>query len=283
MNILSTAKRATIIKALTEGASIRSTARLVGVSKSTVLNLLVEVGEFCSIYQDHKLRHLACKRIEADEIWAFVGAKQRNATRKGDGDIWTHTAMCAETRLMFAWHVGGRSRDNVHAFMHDVADRLANRVQVSTDGNTFFLSAVEEAFGFQSVDYAQVVKHFSSTRGSTGYSPPICTGATRHQILGRPDMAKVSTSYIERSNLHLRMSSKRFARLSNAFSRKVENHAAAVSLHFMTYNFCRAHGTLTKAANGVNTTPAMKAGLTDHVWTVEEILSLMDPKAVTIK
>ena len=284
MNKLSTAKQTAVLKALTEGASIRSTARMVGVSKATVLRLLVDVGEFCETYQDYRLRNLPCTRVEADAIWAFVGAKQRNATKEGDGDIWTHTAICPDTKLMVSWSVGGRSTEEVRAFFSDLAGRLANRVQLSTDGDPAFASAVEVGFGYQSVDYAQILKYFNASHGPAGrYSPPRCTGVDRHHVFGRPDMSKVSTSYVERSNFHLRMNSRRFTRLTNAFSRKVANHSAAVSLHFMVYNFCRAHGTLTKGAKGIHTTPAMAAGLTDHVWTVEEILTLMDPQSVTIK
>ena len=277
MNKLTQAKQAAILKALTEGSSIRSTARMVGVSKTTVLRLLVEVGELCAIYQDHKLRNLPCRRIEADEIWAFVGAKQRHAKRAGDGDIWTFTALDADTKLMVTWLVGQRSGENAHAFMHDLHSRLVKRVQLTTDAFTPYISAVEGAFGWQGVDFSQLVKHY--TGEPTGrYSPPICTGVTRHTVMGNPDPAHVSTSYVERANLGLRMNARRFTRLTNAFSKKVENHAHAVALHFMVYNFCRSHGTLTKAAKGIHTTPAMAAGVTDHVWKIEELLGLMDPK-----
>src|SRR5256885_1624739 len=282
MNTLPTAKQAAILKALTDGASIRATARMVGVSKTTVLRLLVDVGQFCAIYQREKLRNLPCRRIEADEIWAFVGAKQRHAKRAGDGDIWTFTALDADTKLMVTWLVGQRSGENAHAFMRDLCSRLAKRVQLTTDAFTPYISAVEGAFGWQGVDFSQLVKHY--TGEPTGrYSPPICTGVTRTPIMGSPDPAHVSTSYVERANLGLRMNARRFTRLTNAFSKKVENHAHAVALHFMVYNFCRSHGTLTKAAKGVHTTPAMAAGVTDRVWTVEDVLALMDPKNVTIK
>ena len=277
MNTLSQAKQAAILKALTEGSSIRSTARMVGVSKTTVLRLLVEVGELCAIYQDHKLRNLSCKRIEADEIWAFVGAKQRKAKRLGDGDIWTFTALDADTKLVVTWLVGRRTPENTHAFIRDLHSRLTERVQLTTDAYMPYVTAIEGAFGWQGCDFSQLVKKY---RGEpTGrYSPPVCVGVERQPIMGNPDPAYVSTSFVERQNLNLRMNARRFTRLTNAFSRKVENHAHAVALHFMVYNFCRPHGTLTKAKGGIHTTPAMAAGVSDHVWTVEELIGLLDPK-----
>jgi IS1 family transposase len=281
MNMLSQAKQAAILKALTEGSSIRSTARMVGVSKTTVLRLLVEVGGLCAIYQDHKLRNIPCRRLEADEIWAFVGAKQRNATRPGDGDIWTFTALDADTKLMVSWLVGPRTIENAHRFMHDLHSRLAQRVQLTTDGNSQYISAVEGAFGWQGCDFSQLVKYYAADHGPGGrYSPPVCTGIDKTLVMGNPDPTHVSTSFVERQNLTLRMSARRFTRLTNAFSKKIENHAHAVALHFMVYNFCRPHGTLTRAAKGVHTTPAMAAGVGDHVWTVDELVSLLDPKNV---
>jgi IS1 family transposase len=277
MNTLPVAKQAAVLKVLTDGSSIRATTRIVGVSKTTVLRLLVDVGQFCAIYQDEKLRNLACRSIQADEIWAFVGAKQRHAKRAGDGDIWTFTALDADTKLIVTWLVGQRTLENAHAFMQNLHSRLAKRVQLTTDAFTPYISAVEGAFGWQGVDFSQLVKKY--TGDPTGrYSPPICVGAEPHTIMGKPDPAHVSTSYMERANLTLRMNARRFTRLTNAFSKKVENHAHAVALHFMAYNFCRPHGTLTKAKKGVHTTPAMAAGVTDHVWTIEEVLGLMDPK-----
>jgi IS1 family transposase len=281
MNTLSARDKGTILKALTEGASIRSTARMVGVSKTTVLKLLVDAGELCAIYQHHRLRNLECRRVQADEIWGFVGAKQRNAKKEGDGDIWTFTAMDADSKLMVSWLVGERSLDNAHAFMRDVAERLANRVQLTTDGQYMYLTAVEEAFGWQGVDYSQLIKHYTADHGPAGrYSPPQCSGVEAKRIMGNPDPKHVSTSFIERTNLGLRMGSRRFTRLTNAFSKKVENHAHAVALHFMVYNFCRSHGTLTKRAGGIHTTPAMATGLTDHVWSVDDLVGLLDPEKV---
>ena len=283
MNRLPRTKRTAILKALTEGVSIRATARMVGVSKTTVLKLLVEAGEFCAAYQDGVLRNLPCKRIEADEIWAFVGAKQRNAKMPGYGDIWTFVAMCADTKLAVSWLVGNRTADYAHGFMEDVASRLANRVQLTTDGHSMYLTAVEDAFGWNGIDYAMLHKLYTADHGPGGrYSPPVCTGADKRQVMGRPVKQDVSTSYVERGNLTLRMQSRRFTRLTNAFSKKVENHAHAVALHFMAYNFCRVHQTLTKARKGIHTTPAMAAGLTDRVWKIEDVLDLMDAKKVLV-
>lgn len=280
MNKLDAARRAQIVRALVEGNSIRATCRLTGAAKATVLKLLVDLGEFCSVYQDHVLRNLPSTRVEADEIWAFVGAKAKNASREGDGDIWTFTALCADTKLMISWLVGGRSVENATTFMQDVAGRLKERVQLTTDGHHMYLTAVRKAFGFARVDFAQLIKSYGQPEGQDAarrYSPPVCTGAEKVRVIGRPDKDLVSTSFVERANLTMRMQMRRFTRLTNAFSKKAENHAHAVSLHFMHYNFCRPHATLTKAhPNRYPTTPAMAAGVTDHVWKVEEILALME-------
>lgn len=279
MNKLPVTKRAAIVRALTEGSSVRAAARMVGVSKDTVLKLLVEVGDFCSIYQDYRLRDLNATRVEADEIWAFVGAKQRNATRHGDGDVWTFTAIDADSKLMISWMVGQRNSETANPFMADVASRMWNRIQLTTDGHLMYIEAVRKAFEFARVDYAMLAKTYANPEGVQGqrrYSPAVCTGAVKERRVGRPDMDLVSTSFVERANLTMRMGMRRFTRLTNAFSKKAENHAHAVSLAFMHYNFCRSHATLTKAAKGVHTTPAMAAGLTDHVWTVEEVLAMMD-------
>lgn len=278
MNALSQAKQIAVLKALTEGASIRATSRMTGVSKTTVLKLLVQVGELCETYQDYRLRNLPCKRIECDEIWAFVGKKQRRARGLGEGDCWTFTAICADTKLILSWLVGQRYAENARIFMQDVASRLTRRVQLTTDGHLMYPPAVAEAFHYD-VDYAVLVKKYGTDPNApTGkYSPPICTGIEKTWMMGNPDPKLVSTSYVERSNLGLRMQSRRFTRLTNAFSKKEENHAHAVALYFMHYNFCRVHGTLTKAAGGVHTTPAMAAGLTTRPWKVEDVLALMDP------
>ena len=280
MNKLSQARRSQILRCLTEGASIRSTARITGTAKGTVLKLLVEAGEFCSIYQDHILRDLPCERIEADEIWAFVGAKQRNTTRPGAGDIWTFTALDPDSKLMVTWLVGDRTPETATQFMKDLASRVSNKIQLTTDGHGMYLKAVRAAFGWRNVDYAQIVKSYGQTGAAEEqrrYSPPTCTGARKVRVIGDPDPDRISTSMVERSNLQMRMSTRRFTRLTNAFSRKAENHAHAVSLSFMAYNFCTPHGTLTKARGGPKTTPAMAAGLTDRPWRMEDLLELMDP------
>ncbi|MGE3176770.1 MAG: IS1 family transposase [Vicinamibacterales bacterium] len=282
MNKLTATKQAAIARCLSEGNSIRATARMTGTSKATVLKLLVELGDFCSFYQDRVLRNLPTVRVEADEIWAFVGAKQRRARRDGDGDIWTYTAIDADSKLMITWLVGARNQDNATEFMTDLAGRLANRIQLTTDGHSMYLGAVERAFGWNRVDFAQLIKSYGQPEtgvdSSRRYSPPVCTGTHKHWVMGQPDEDKVSTSYVERANLSIRMQQRRFTRLTNAFSKKAENHAAAVSFYFMYYNFCRVHQTLTKERGGVHCTPAMAAGVTDRVWRVEDILARMDPK-----
>jgi IS1 family transposase len=280
MNRTSIATRAAIIRCLVEGNSIRATTRLTGAAKATVLKLLVELGEFCSIYQDHVLTKLPTRRVEIDEIWAFVGAKAKNAKRGGDGDIWTFTAIDADHKLMLSWLVGQRTMRDANDFMVDVESRLAYRVQISTDGHMMYRGAVEFAFKWNGADYAQIIKQYgqpADVDAARRYSPAVCTGIQKQWVMGNPDMSTVSTSYVERANLSIRMQQRRFTRLTNGFSKKAENHAHSVSLYFMFYNFCRAHQTLTKANGGIKTTPAMSAGLTDHVWTIEEILGLMNP------
>lgn len=281
MNKLTDARRAAIVRALCEGNSVRATARLTDTAKATVLKLLVELGEFCSIYQDVTLRNLNSKRVEADEIWSFVGAKAANAKKEGHGDIWTFTAMDADSKLMISWLVGPRSGEATREFMSDLASRLANRVQLTTDAFPAYPRAVEEAFGWNGVDYAIVRKEFGQTaEGPTGgrYSPsPVVVSSEKTTVMGKPDESKISTSYVERSNLTIRMNNRRFTRLTNAFSKKAENHAHAVSLMFFHYNYCRPHVTLTKANKGYKTTPAMAAGISDHVWSVEEMLELLNP------
>lgn len=279
MNKLGTEKRAAIVRALCEGNSVRATARLTASAKATVLKLLVEIGEFCSIYQDHCLRNLTTTRVEADELWAFVGAKAKNATKEGQGDIWTYTARDADSKLMISWLVGSRNSVNTKAFMANVAERLANRVQLTTDGLGWYVAAVEDAFGWNGVDFAQIIKTYGmpldETERQRRYSNAVCTGAIKTPIKGNPDMALVSTSDVERSKLTIRMGTRRFTRLTNGFSKKAENHAHAVSLFFMFYNYCKPHMTLTKENGGIKTTPAMAAGLTDRVWGVEDILARM--------
>jgi len=284
MNRLTAERRAAIVRALAEGNSIRATARLTDTAKATVLKLLVELGEFCSVYQDYAHRNLKSHRVEADGIWSFVGANQKNATRGTQGDLWTYTAICSESKLMVSWLVGARDHANTFAFMKDVVLRLANRVQLTTDGLGWYVAAVEAAFGWNGVDFTQIIKTYETPLDESlrdaqrRYSPAVCTGANRTAVMGNPDEDKISTSYVERQNLNMRMQMRRFTRLTNGFSKKAENHAHAVSLYFMFYNYCQPHQTLTKDAKGIRTTPAMAAGLTDHVWKVEEILERTDPK-----
>jgi IS1 family transposase len=285
MNRLSAERRAAVIRSLCEGNGIRSTARLTGCNKETVMKILVEAGEFASGYQDIRHQSLKTARVEADEIWAFVGAKQRRALRPGDGDIWTFTAIDADTRLMVSWLVGGRTVENAIAFMQDIRSRMTRRIQLTTDGHVMYEVAVRAAFKFDEVDWAMLVKQYGSEADpadpSRRYSPPVCTGALKVRKIGTPDPDLVSTSYIERSNLTLRMQNRRFTRLTNAFSKKAEHHAHAVSLFFLYYNYCRPHQTLTQAARA-RTTPAMAAGLASRIWTVEDIVRLMDPEQKTV-
>ena len=274
MNKLTTQQRVQVISALVEGNSIRSTVRMNGVAKNTVIKLLVDIGTACAAYQDTHLVNLPCKRIQVDEIWSFIGCKAKNVKDEdkgelGRGDIWTWTAICPDTKLVPSWLVGARDAEYAHAFMDDLASRLASRVQLTSDGHKPYLKAVEDAFGWD-VDYSMLVKHYGNApeQPNTRYSPAICTGCSKEIIKGDPDPAHVSTSHVERQNLTMRMKMRRFTRLTNAFSKKLENHEHAVALHFMHYNFVRIHQTL-------RSTPAMKAGVTDHVWSIEEMVELL--------
>ena len=277
MNKLTPERRAAVIRCLVEGNSIRATVRITGAAKNTIVKLLVEIGEVCSQYQNEALRELDCKRIQCDEIWSFVGCKQKNVPEeekgRGErGDVWTWTGMDADTKLMVSYRVGLRDGETGCEFMDDVAGRLKHRVQLTTDGQKVYLDAVEDAFG-GAVDYAMLIKLYGNEAGGEKrYSPATCTGAKKEKIVGDPDWKHISTSYIERQNLTIRMSMRRFTRLTNAFSKKVENHAAAIALHFMYYNFARPHQTLSKP---YPTTPAMAAGVADHVWTIGEIVALL--------
>lgn len=275
MNRKSTSERARIVRCLVEGNSIRATVRMTGASKNTIAKLLVELGTACALFQDEALRELTCETIQCDEIWSFVGMKEKNVPEDkigefGYGDVWTWTAICADTKLMLCWHLGMRDADSAQLFMDDVASRLANRVQLTTDGHRAYPKAVLNAFNGE-VDYAALVKKYGNDYSTPErmYSPAVCTGCEKKPKIGNPDEKKISTSYVERANLTMRMGMRRFTRLTNAFSKKLENHAAAVALHFMYYNFARVHTTL-------KTTPAVAAGVADHVWTVEEICGLLD-------
>lgn len=276
MNRLPLSKRAQILGMLVEGMSLRATSRLADCSINTVTKLLVDVGAACGEYQDKTLRNLASKRVQCDEIWAFVYAKQKNAPAEMKaagqaGDIWTWTAIDADTKLMVSWMVGHRTAAAARAFTTDLAGRLSSRVQLTTDGNRLYLDAVEGAFAAD-VDYAMLVKLYGNEGSNTPerrYSPAECTGIRVDTMSGTPDRQHISTSYVERANLTMRMGMRRFTRLTNAFSKKVENHAHAVALHFMYYNFGRVHKTL-------RVTPAMEAGIADHVWSLAEIAALAD-------
>ncbi|MDR3401762.1 MAG: DDE-type integrase/transposase/recombinase [Chthoniobacter sp.] len=274
MNKLSIEERTRVVSALVEGNSLRAVTRMTGVHRTTVMNLLVDLGNACSLYQDEKMRNLSCKRIQCDEIWAFCGAKEKNASveqkAKGWGDVWTWVALDADTKLVPCWFVGTRDAGAAYHFIHDLADRLANRVQLTTDGHKAYLSAVEDAFGAD-VDYAMLIKIYGAAPegGEVRYSPAQCMGAKKAMQTGRPDWKHISTSFVERQNLTMRMSMRRFTRLTNGFSKKVENHEHAIALHFMHYNFCRVHKSL-------RVTPAMEAGISDHVWELSEIIALLD-------
>jgi len=276
MNKLSTEKRSQVVSALVEGNSIRATVRMTGVSKNTIAKLLVELGSACADYLDKALVGLNCKRIQCDEIWSFCYAKAKNVPEKlrgtfGYGDVWTWTAMDAESKLIVSWLVGGRDAGTAYGFMDDLSKRLANRVQLTTDGHRAYLSAVEEAFGSE-IDYAMLVKLYgASAENDTRYSPPECISCRQVEISGRPDPKHISTSHIERQNLTMRMQMRRFTRLTNAFSKKIENHIASIAIHYMHYNFCRIHQSL-------RVTPAMEAGIADHVWRIDEMLSILDSK-----
>ncbi len=274
MNKLPRSRQAQVISALVEGNSINSTVRMTGVAKHTVLKLLVDIGEASLEYQEKTLRNLPCRRLECDEIWSFVAMKEKNVPEGlkgtfGIGDVWTWTAIDAETRLVPCWHVGGRNAEDAYEFMNDLSSRLSKRVQLTTDGLKTYLNAIEDAFANQ-IDYAMLVKLYGKApEGEIRYSPSECIGTRTEIISGTPDKNHISTSYVERQNLTMRMSMQRFTRLTNGFSKKVENHMHMISLHFMHYNFARIHKTL-------RVTPAMEAGIANHVWTIEKILSLLD-------
>ena len=275
MNRLSTEDRARIFHLLCEGTSIRAITRLTGASKNTVTKLLIDAGKACSAYHDATVRDVKAKRVQVDEIWSFTYAKQKNvadakSAPEGAGDTWTWTAIDADSKLIVSYFVGGRDGECAMWFMDDLAARLANRVQLTSDGHRAYLEAVEGAFGAD-VDYAQLVKIYgASPDGGKGrYSPAECTGIRKSRIEGNPDIDHVSTSFVERSNLTMRMHMRRFTRLTNGFSKKVENHAYAVALHMMYYNFVRIHKTL-------RVTPAMAAGMSDRLWEIADIAKLVE-------
>ena len=274
MNRLTIEKRASIVRCLVEGNSIRATVRMTGAAKNTVTKFMVDIGRACTVYQDKAFRNLSCKTVQVDEIWSFCYAKQKNvpADLRGEfgyGDVWTWTAICADSKLVPSWQVGGRDSEWAKVFINDLASRLSHRVQLTSDGHKPYLEAVEGAFGCE-VDYAVLIKHYGKAPdGERRYSPSEFIATEAKKITGSPDPQKISTSYVERNNLTMRMGMRRFTRLTNAFSKKVENLECAIALHFMYYNFVRIHQTL-------KVTPAMAAGVTDRLWEIEDIVKLVD-------
>lgn len=275
MNNLPFETRCAIIRCLVEGCSIRSTVRITGASKNTIQKLTRALGEACLAHQDKALRLLNCKRIECDEIWNFCYAKDKNLPDhmrhvQGVGSMWTWTAICADSKLIVSWRLGNRDAANAWAFIGDVADRLRNRVQLTTDGNRLYVEPIENYMGGM-VDYAQLIKKYGTSDDETRYSPAKCLGTRKEQIDGNPDMELVSTSYAERQNLNIRMQNRRFTRLTNAFSKKAEMLAYSIAITFCYHNFVRVHQTL-------KTTPAVKAGIADRKWTIEDMVNLIPEK-----
>ena len=275
MNVLDIKRKAAILNQLCEGTSIAATSRITHAAKGTIIKLLLEVGAACEAYQNRVLRNLKCQRIQCDEIWSFIGSKEKNTSnagkKKGHGDAWTWTAIDADSKLIVSRLVGGRDAGYAHEFMQDVAARLATRVQLTVDGHKPYLQAVADAFE-NKIDFAQLIKVYGQPADSTDrrrYSPAECSGSTVGKIIGDPDFDYISTSYVERQNLTMRMSMRRFTRLTNAFSKKLANHEAAVALHFMHYNFCRQHKTL-------RVTPAMQAGIAKYIWSMEDVLNMVE-------
>jgi len=277
MNKLPTAKRVEILEMLVEGMSMRAVSRVAKVSINTVTKLMVEAGEACAAYHDEAVRDVKARRVQCDEIWAFCYAKQKNVARakaapRGAGDVWTWTAIEADSKMILAYEIGDRSGATAIEFMDDLRRRLANRVQLTTDGHKAYLEAVEGAFGAD-VDYAQLVKLYGDApEKEKRYSPATCIGTRKRRVTGSPVRKDVSTSYVERSNLTMRMGMRRFTRLTNAFSKKLANHLHMLSLYFVHYNFVRVHSSL-------KVTPAMAAGVTDTLRDMEWIVSLIDARA----
>jgi IS1 family transposase len=281
MNKLSLTDRVRIVRCLVEGNSIRSTCRITGFAKGTVLKLLVDLGDACARFHDERVRDVDCKRVQCDELWAFCYAKDRTVQKRpglkdqGAGDVWTWTGLDADTKLMVSWLMADKGPESAQEFMHDLAGRVVSRMQLTTDGNRNYLIAVPGAFGHD-IDYAMIKKIYGDPKpdGRIGTSQLACIGTKKQRISGSPDMAHVSTSYVERQNLTIRMCSRRYTRLTNAFSKKLENHGAALALHFTFYNFCRVHQTL-------KMTPAMAAGLALHAWPLEELVNLLESEEQT--
>lgn len=280
MNRLDIADQARVVSCLLEGCSIRATVRLTGAAKNTIVKLLADLGCACAAYHNRSVRNLKVRRLQCDEIWSFVGAKAKNVSvqkkQEGWGDTWTWVGIDADTKLVVSYLVGGRDGGWAHDFMEDCASRIRNRVQITTDGHRAYLDAVEDAFGAD-IDYAMLQKIYGapSDEETRRYSPAKCIGCDMKVVSGDPDPKHVSTSFVERQNLTMRMQMRRFTRLTNAHSKKVDNHRHMVALHYMFYNFCRVHSSL-------RVTPAQEAGLCDHIWSVEELLALL-PKPVVRK
>lgn len=275
MNRLDSKTRAMVIRCLIEGNSLRSTSRISGVAINTVVKLAVDAGAACADYQDQVMRDLKCQRMQIDEIWSFCYAKAKNVTPEiaaknpFAGDTWTFTAIDADTKLIPCWMIGPRDGVTARIFVGDLADRLANRIQLTSDGLKAYINAVDRAFQGD-VDYAQLVKIYGDTsEGQKRYSPADCLGCERHAITGNPDPDHISTSYVERANLSMRMGMRRFTRLTNGFSKKIENHSAAVALYFMYYNFARVHTTL-------RCSPAMAAGVDGRLWEIKDIVAMIE-------
>ncbi|MDE2227620.1 MAG: IS1 family transposase [Alphaproteobacteria bacterium] len=274
MNRLTTEERARILGLMIEGMAIRAISRQTGASKNTIVKLLRDAGRACSEYQDKTLRNLPCKHLQLDEIWSFVAMEAKNVpeARKGEfdiGDVWTWTAIDADTKLIPSWLVADRSGEAAKQFVADLATRLAGRVQITSDGHRPYLQAIDDAFGID-VDYAMLEKIYAAPiEGQTRYSPPVCVGAKRREITGKPDPAHISTSFAERSNLSIRMGLRRFTRLTNAFSKKLENHVYGLSIYFMHYNFCRIHQT-------TRVTPAMAAGVINKLWDMTDVVRMVE-------
>jgi IS1 family transposase len=279
VNKLPLEKRIQILSMLCEGSSMRSVSRVADVSINTVSKLLIDAGEVCAAYHDQFVRGVESKRVQCDEIWSFCYSKQKNvrsakAAPHGAGDVWTWTAIDADSKLILAWMVGARDADTAMYFAEDLQSRIKGKTQLTTDGLRLYLDAIQEAFGAGGVDYAQLVKIYGPANGKGDerrYSPAQCVGAKKMVVDGDPDIKHISTSFVERQNLNMRMGMRRFTRLTNAFSKKLENHCHALALYFLFYNFCRIHKTL-------KVSPAMAAGVTDKLWNMEDIVALLDAR-----
>lgn len=278
MNRLSSADRTRVVACLVEGNSQRATVRITGVAKGTVARLAVELGEACERFADRVMVNLPCEHIQCDEIWSFVGCKERqkkNAKGKHPGDVWTWVAIDPETKLIPRWFVGDRTAESAYRFLRGLAPRLAKRIQLSTDGHRAYLIAVEAAWCMRPIDFGMLVKIYGNTTAEGKYSPGEVIGFRKETIRGNVDETLICTSHVERQNLTMRMQMRRFTRLTNAFSKKIENHKMACAIHFVHYNFCRVHQTL-------RVTPAMAAGLSDHVWTLAEMVGLLEAEEAAL-